>query len=309
LKKSSDSSEWLPVWVSTRRSELPKLVSRLASVPGIEDLALTTNGLLLSEQAANLKSAGLDRLNISLDTLDEATFERISRRTGLDRVLEGIFAAKQAGFKKIRLNAIAIRGLTENEIVPLARFARKHDLELRFIEFMPLDADQAWEEKDVLRGETMRQILEQEICPLEPAVREDLSQPAMDFQFADGKGKIGFINPVSEPFCGNCNRLRLTAEGQVQNCLFSSAEWDARALLRGNGTDGQLRQLLHDCVAAIALPQNAPRTGSAKLNFNSPRVPCIKSADEYQRAHLSRQRRHKLAQTGGRLSGGRSLPA
>ncbi len=247
------------------RSELSKLVSRLASLPGIEDLALTTNGLLLSEQAANLKSAGLDRLNISLDTLDEKTFQRISRRTGLERVLDGIFTAKKAGFKKIRLNAIAIRGLTEQEIVPLAQFARKHDLELRFIEFMPLDADQAWEKKNVLTGKAMRQILELEICPLEPVLRNDPSQPAVDYQFADGKGKIGFINPVSEPFCGNCNRLRLTAEGQIQNCLFSAAEWDARALLRGNATNEELAQLVRDCVAA-----KQPAHGIGEADFQQP---------------------------------------
>jgi len=247
------------------RSELSKLVSRLASVPGIEDLALTTNGLLLSEHAAKLKAAGLDRLNISLDTLSEKTFQKISRRPGLDRVLEGIFAAKQAGFKKIRLNAIAIRGLTEHEIIPLAQFARKHDFELRFIEFMPLDADHAWKKEEVLSGESMRQILEKAIAPLEPVQRNDPSQPAVDYQFADGKGKIGFINPVSEPFCSNCNRLRLTAEGQIQNCLFSTVDWDARALLRGNATDEELGQLIRDCVSA-----KQPAHGIGEVDFQQP---------------------------------------
>jgi len=247
------------------RNELSTLVSRLAGVPGIEDLAMTTNGLLLAEQAANLKSAGLDRLNISLDTLDEKIFQRISRRPGLDRVLEGIFAAEQAGFEKIRLNAIAIRGLTEHEIVPLAQFARKHHFELRFIEFMPLDADHAWKNEDVLSGESMRRILEKAIGPLEPVQRNDPSQPAVDYQFADGKGRIGFINPVSEPFCGNCNRLRLTAEGQIQNCLFSTEEWDARALLRGNGTDKELCQLIRDCVNA-----KRPAHGIGETDFQQP---------------------------------------
>jgi len=247
------------------RNELSVLVRSLAHVPGIEDLALTTNGLLLSEQAADLKAAGLDRLNISLDTLEEETFQRISRRPGLDRVLEGIFTAKQVGFKKIRLNAIAIRGLTEHELVPLAEFARKHEFELRFIEFMPLDADHAWKEEDVLSGESMRRILAKEIGPLEPVQRDDPSQPAMDYQFVDGKGRIGFINPVSEPFCSTCNRLRLTAEGQVHNCLFSTEGWDARALFRNDGSDDQLRQLLGDCVGA-----KRPAHGIGEIDFQQP---------------------------------------
>jgi len=232
------------------RSDLHRLVNRLANVPGIDDLALTTNGLLLVEQAAELKAAGLERLNISLDTLDENTFQRIARRPGLQRVLDGISAAQQEGFEKIRLNAVAIRNLTEKEIVPLAEFARTHALELRFIEFMPLDADGDWNHDDVLTGSTLRQLLEAAFCPLEPVQRPDPSQPAMDFRFADGGGTIGFINPVSEPFCDNCNRLRLTAEGQVRNCLFSTVEWDARELLRGGGTDKQIAELVRACVAA-----------------------------------------------------------
>ncbi len=252
------------------RSELPVLIRCLAKVPGIEDLALTTNGLLLAEQAEDLKSAGLQRLNISLDTLKEETFQQISRRTGLERVLEGIFAAKEAGFEKIRLNAIAIRGLTENEIVPLAKFARKHDLELRFIEFMPLDADQAWKPEEVLTGQSMREILSQAIAPLQPLSRADLSQPAVDYRFTDGRGTIGFINPISEPFCGNCNRLRLTSEGQVRNCLFSSKEWDARALLRdgdtsGHDSDDRLTQLLRDSVTA-----KLPAHGIGEVDFHPP---------------------------------------
>jgi len=236
------------------RSDLHKLVERLANIPGIEDIALTTNGLLLADQAAALRAAGLNRLNISLDTLSEATFQRISRRSGLQKVLDGIFAAKEIGFDKIRLNAIAIRNLTEDQIVPLAQFARKHDFELRFIEFMPLDADGNWQKDEVLTGEAIRKILETAFCPLEPVQREEASQPAVDFRFADGIGRIGFINSVSQPFCGDCNRLRLTAEGQIRNCLFSDVDWDARALLRADvkndTSDADLQQLLRDCVAA-----------------------------------------------------------
>jgi cyclic pyranopterin phosphate synthase len=230
------------------RADLPVLVERLASIEGIEDLALTTNGILLTEQAAALKAAGLDRLNVSLDSLSEETFQKISRRTGLQRVLDGIFVAREAGFQNIRLNAVAIRGLTEAEIVPLAEFARTHDFDLRFIEFMPLDADNKWEQQQVLTCDEIRQMLEAALCPLVASRRNDLSQPAVDFHFADGRGSIGFINPISHPFCSDCNRLRITAEGQVRNCLFSTVEWDARAVMRNGGTDQEVGELLRDCV-------------------------------------------------------------
>jgi GTP 3',8-cyclase len=232
------------------RHDVPTLVKMLVGIPGIRDIALTTNGILLAEQAASLKAAGLHRLNISLDALSEETFERIARRKGLQRVLDGIFAAQQVGFHRIRLNAVSIRGLTENEVVPLAMFARRHGLELRFIEYMPLDAERHWNHDQVLSGGEMRRIIHEEVGPLEALPVDDPSQPATDFQYTDGGGRVGFINPVTEPFCGNCNRLRLTAEGQVRNCLFSTVEWDARALLRGGGTDDEIAALVVECVGA-----------------------------------------------------------
>jgi cyclic pyranopterin phosphate synthase len=230
------------------RAGLPVLVEKLAAIEGIEDLALTTNGILLEEQAAALHDAGLKRLNVSLDAMTEETFRTIARREGLERVFAGIAAAQRVGFDKIRLNAVAIRGLTEPEIVPLARFAREQQLELRFIEFMPLDAENRWQQDQVLSGETIRALLEQEFGPLEPAHRPDPSQPATDYAYAGGGPLVGFINPVSQPFCGDCNRLRVTAEGQLRNCLFSTVEWDARALLRRGGTDEELVALVRDCV-------------------------------------------------------------
>ena len=232
------------------RSDLDQLVAKLAHLPGVEDIGLTTNGVLLAEQAAGLRRAGLHRLNISLDTLHEEKFFQIARRHGLDRVLEGIRVAQEVGFQKIRLNAIAIRGLTEDEVVPLARFAREHDFELRFIEFMPLDADDGWNATAVLTGESIRRLLEAEFGTLTPAERTDPSQPAIDFHFADGRGGIGFINPVSQPFCGNCDRLRITADGHIRNCLFSTDEWDARPILRGGGTDEELALLIRGAVQA-----------------------------------------------------------
>lgn len=234
------------------RADLHELVAQLAALPDVEDLALTTNGILLAEQAEALRRAGLERLNVSLDTLNETTFEKIARRPGLDRVLAGIAAAQAAGFESIRLNAIAIRSLTEKEIVPLARFARERGLELRFIEYMPLDAEQHWQSTDVLDGAAIRCILEAEFGPLDPIAPPHPSQPATDFVFADGVGRIGLIQPVSQPFCNACDRLRLTAEGQVRNCLFSTREWDARQLLRGGGSDDEIAELVRECVWAKA---------------------------------------------------------
>ncbi|PQO38119.1 GTP 3',8-cyclase MoaA [Blastopirellula marina] len=232
------------------RSNLPDLIRQLREISGIEEVALTTNGMLLADQAAALKQAGLSRVNISLDSLNEATFEKITRRTGVDRVLAGIAAAQEAGFEEIRLNTVAIRNLTEEEIVPLANFARENDLHLRFIEFMPLDADKAWHTDQVLSGQEMREIISREVAPLVETNRPDKSQPATDYAYADGKQRIGFISSVTQPFCGACNRLRMTAEGQFRNCLFGTTEWDARQILRNGGSDDDLAKLLGDCVTA-----------------------------------------------------------
>lgn len=230
------------------RADLDELITRLRAIDSIGDIALTTNGILLAPVAVRLRQAGLTRMNISLDTLDPQKFEQLTRRKMLDRVLEGIDAAVAAGFERLRLNAIAIRGQTESEVVPLVRFARERGLELRFIEYMPLDADHAWQSGHVLSGDELRELVEAEFGTLIPAPRPDPSQPAVDFEFAEGSGSIGFIHPVSQPFCGDCNRLRLTAEGQVRNCLFSTTEWDARALMRGGGSDSELAALVRSAV-------------------------------------------------------------
>ena len=232
------------------RAELPRLLAMLDAIAGIDDLAMTTNGILLADQARALKEAGLQRINVSLDGLQDETFRTIARRDGLDRVLDGIFAAQAVGFRKIRLNAVAIRGITEAEVIPLGRFARQHGLELRFIEFMPLDADGNWDLDHVLAGNDIRERLAEEFGPLEPIRRVDASQPSVDYQFADGVGRIGFINPITEPFCQHCNRLRISAEGKVHNCLFSDATWDLRTILRGDGSDQDLVRQVRRCVAA-----------------------------------------------------------
>lgn len=231
------------------RRDLAALVRLLVAVPGIDEVALTTNGLLLAEQSDDLAAAGLRRLNVSLDSLREDVFERIARRRGLDRVLAGLAAARRAGFAEIRINAVSIRGLTEDEIVPLARFCSREGFHLRFIEFMPLDAEEAWDRSRVLSGADVRAILEREIGPLVADAAGDLGQPAVDYRWADG-GRVGFINPVSQPFCDRCDRLRLTADGQFRNCLFSTTEWDVKAVLRGGGSDEEIAALLRQCVAA-----------------------------------------------------------
>jgi len=231
------------------RRELAELVRRLVAVPGIAEVALTTNGLLLAEQAAALRESGLARLNVSLDALREDVFERIARRRGLDRVLTGLAAAKRAGFAAIRINAVSIRGLTEAEILPLVRFCRREGFQLRFIEFMPLDADEAWSRDGVLTGAEVREILERGIGPLVAERPADPGQPARDYRWVDG-GRVGFIDAVSRPFCDRCDRLRLTADGQFRNCLFSTTEWDVRGVLRNGGDDAAIATLLVDCVAA-----------------------------------------------------------
>jgi len=232
------------------RRDLPRLVASLRQLPGVEDLALTTNGVLLAEQVEALRAAGLMRLNVSLDSLRREVFEQITRRDELDRVLAGLRRAVEVGFGQIRINAVSIRGLTEADIVPLAEFCRESGHTLRFIEYMPLDADQGWTESLVLTGAKVRARLEEAFGQLEPSARTDPSQPAVDYRFADGIGTVGFINPVSEPFCGDCNRLRITAEGQLRNCLFSTEEFDVRALLRNGASAAEILELLQRCVGA-----------------------------------------------------------
>ena len=230
------------------RSRLDELVGQLLAIPGIEQVALTTNGLLLAEQAQSLYRAGLSRLNVSLDSLRDDVFEKIARAEGLERVLSGLAAAKAAGFRDIRINAVSMRGLSEDEIVPLTLFCRREGFHLRFIEFMPLDADAGWSSQQVLSGQEVRGIVERRFGPLVPAIRSDPSQPAIDYCWADGSGMIGFIDPVTAPFCGQCDRLRLTADGQFRNCLFSTTEWDARQVLRSGGCDVSLAELVQECV-------------------------------------------------------------
>ena len=225
-----------------------RLVKMLSAVPGIAEVAMTTNGVLLAQYAGELSSAGLTRLNVSLDTLDRERFREISRRDDLAKVLEGIAAAQRAGFTHIKLNAVAIRGQSEDDVVPLARFARQNGFELRFIEFMPLDGENRWERCRVLAGEEILRLLAAGIGPLEPVVEADSRAPATEYRFSDGLGRVGVIASVSEPFCDRCGRLRLTAEGMLRNCLFSTEDWDVKTLLRSGANDEALASLIRRAV-------------------------------------------------------------
>jgi len=229
------------------RREFPRLVSMLSPIEGLKDLSLTTNGYLLERDAAALVDAGINRVNVSIDSLQRDRFFHITRRDSLPQVLRGLEAlAQHPEVHPIKVNAVAMRDFTEQEAIPFAEFARSTAFQVRFIEFMPLDADQAWTPDSVLTGEELRQIIHA-VYPIEELPREP-SATARVFRFADGKGEIGFINPVSEPFCADCNRVRITAEGKLRTCLFSLHETDLREHLRSGASDAELERIIRDAV-------------------------------------------------------------
>jgi cyclic pyranopterin phosphate synthase len=222
------------------RRDLPVLIRMLSAIPGIHDLALTTNGVLLAKHAEALYDAGLRRLNVHLDTLDRDRFLRITRRDDLGKVLEGLDVARRLGFGPIKINAVAVKNLVEPDIVPLARFGREHGMEIRFIEFMPLDAQGLWSRSSVLTADEIIDTLSREIAPLEEIPDRDPRAPATEYRFADGIGRVGFIASVSRPFCLNCNRIRLTSDGKLRYCLFAIEETDVKTLLRNGAGDDEI---------------------------------------------------------------------
>ena len=227
------------------RREFPRLASMLA--PLVDDLSVTTNGFLLERDAEALVRAGIDRFNVSIDSLQRDRFFEMTRRDSLPRVLRGLEVLAQfPEAHPIKVNAVALRGFTEDEVLPFARFARSHPYEVRFIEFMPLDADHAWSLDRVLTGEEIRAAIDA-VYPLEPEPREP-SATARVYRFADGRGRIGFINPVSEPFCGDCDRVRLTADGKLRTCLFSLRETDLRGPMRAGADDAELERVVREAV-------------------------------------------------------------
>jgi GTP 3',8-cyclase len=229
------------------RRDFPVLAGMLSELEGIEDLSITTNGFLLKRDAEHLVRSGINRFNVSIDSLQSDRFYELTRRDALPQVLEGLEAL--AAFPEahpIKINAVAMRGFTEEEVLPFARFARETPYEVRFIEFMPLDADRAWTEARMLTGTEIRAEIET-VYKLEPEPREP-SSTARVYRFADGVGRIGFINPVSEPFCADCNRVRLTADGRLRTCLFSLNETDLRLAMREGADDDELEEIIRAAV-------------------------------------------------------------
>ena len=230
----------------TVRAHLPVLVGRLASLPVRPELAMTTNGATLRLVAQDLRDAGLDRLNISCDSLRPERFAEMTRRDALPAVLEGIAAAQAAGFASIKVNVVLIRGVNDDEIVDFAHFGREHGLGVRFIEFMPLDADGAWQRDAVVpSSEVLERIAD--VFPIEAV--DHGPEPAARFRYLDGLGDVGVIPSVTQPFCGSCDRVRITADGQFRTCLFAVDETDLRAILRDGGTDDDLAAAIRTAVA------------------------------------------------------------
>ena len=231
------------------RRGVPELIKQLREIKGLKDISLTTNGIGLITQAKDLYDAGLRRINVSLDTLNEAKFEQMTRRKVLSRVLKGLQEAQRCGFDPIKVNAVAMKGFTEDEIVDLAKFARDNSYQLRFIEFMPLDADDIWGRNMFIPG---KEIIDKigGVYPLNPVEMNGDAKhdPAKLYQFEDGKGDVGFISSVTEPFCEQCNRIRLTADGQLRTCLFSITETDLLTPLRAGAPDETIGDLIIEAV-------------------------------------------------------------
>jgi cyclic pyranopterin phosphate synthase len=252
------------------RRDIVRLVAMLAETAGVEDLSLTTNGILLAPMARALAHAGLRRINVSLDTLRPERFARIARRDALGRVLDGIGAAAAAGLAPLKINTVLLRGVNDDEAEALVERARDEGWEVRFIEFMPLENGDTWDPGRVVTGGEIRRRIETR-WPLEPDTSERPNAPATRFLFRDGRGSVGFINSVSEPFCDLCSRIRLTSDGKLRVCLYDSRETDLKALVRGGGGDDALRR-------AVARAVNAKgRGGAVEIIERNSRLPLIRT--------------------------------
>ena len=229
------------------RKNLPALIKMLGEVDGIDDIAMTTNAYFLKDQAQSLKDAGLKRLNVSLDALDPDKFRDVNRRDCLQSVLDGLDTARKVGFKSIKINAVAVRNFSETEIMSLIEMGRSDGFEIRFIEFMPLDSDKVWERDKVLFGHEIVDMIKEnyELVPIDNSLEIG---PASEYNFADGKGKIGIITAVSNPFCDHCNRIRMTADGKLRTCLFSTEETNLKELIRSGATDEAIFETINQAV-------------------------------------------------------------
>jgi GTP 3',8-cyclase len=232
------------------RAELPRLIARIAAVPGVREISLTTNGVLLAGAIDDLVAAGLGRVNVSIDSLDPDRFAQITRRRDLDRALAGLAACERhPGLRPIKVNAVALRGVSEPDVLPLAELARRRPYVVRFIEVMPLDAPRTWTRDAVLSGEELRAMIA-ERWPLEPLEPERPSATGTSWRFADGAGLLQFVSSVTEPFCATCDRLRLTADGQLRTCLFAESETDLRGPIRAGASDAELDAVIREAVLA-----------------------------------------------------------
>jgi cyclic pyranopterin phosphate synthase len=229
------------------RKDLPTLIKMIDEVEGINDIAMTTNAYFLKDQAQSLLDAGLKRLNVSLDSLDPDKFRDVNRRDCLQAVLDGLDAARTVGFKSIKINAVAVRNFSETEIMGLIEYGRSDGFEVRFIEFMPLDSDKVWERDKVLFGHEIIDLIKEkyELVPIDNSLEIG---PASEYNFADGKGKIGIITAVSNPFCDHCNRIRMTADGKLRTCLFSTDETDLKDLIRSGASDATIAEAINQAV-------------------------------------------------------------
>ncbi len=230
------------------RRDVPELIRMLKPLPGLRSLSLTTNGVLLKKQAVLLAEAGLTRINVSLDSLVREKFFQLTRRDQFDAVIEGLEELeKYPSIHPIKINAVAMRGFTEDEVLDFAALARRKPYIVRWIEFMPLDADQIWRKEDILTGGEILAIIEKAYGPM-TRIMGDPSETARRYTFPDGVGEVGFINPVSEPFCSSCDRIRMTAEGKLRTCLFSTEETDLREPLRSGASDEVIEEIIRRAV-------------------------------------------------------------
>ena len=252
------------------RQDLPLLIEKLSAVNGLEDLCLTTNGALLAERVDALKRAGLRRVNISIDTLDAEKFKRMTKRGDLNKVLEGIFAAQRSGLAPIKLNAVVERGVNDDDILPLVEFSRQHDFGMRFIEYMDVGNSNEWSSaKLVSKKEIIEKIHVR--YPLREIGRDKGSAPSVDYEFVDGRGDLGVIASVTEPFCSSCTRIRITADGKIVTCLFSQLGHDVKSRLRGGASDAEISDFIANMWRARADRYSAQRLEALKASNYDPK--------------------------------------